>query len=316
MITDGDDTTKPRRVIWHFTDGKPGHFNQALGLIEALRAHVNVDKHTIDVRQNRVYFLQWLLKRFPLGQDLPQPDMLVGAGRRTHRAMLAAKRVHRCPAVVMMKPQLPSKWFDHCIIPRHDGVSESANITLTDGVVNRIQPATNASPNAGLFLIGGPSKHHGWDEARILAQVREVVAADSSIHWTLTTSRRTPVSTTDSLCNLNEASLTVVPFEKTDPDWVGSQLKIASKVWVSEDSVSMVYEALTASAAVGMLDVPRAEGQHSRVVEGLKGLVQRGWVNTFEQWQATHSLAPCPVQLNEASRCAATIYEKFLAKQS
>ncbi len=314
MSTAGEDETKPRCVIWQFTDGKPGHANQALGLIEALAIHASVDHHTIDVREDGGYFMQWLLRRFPLGRDLPAPDMLIGAGRRTHRPMLAARRVHRCPIVVMMKPQMPCRWFDHCIIPKHDSVPASDAVTLTDGAVNRIQPSEATLTGEGLFLIGGPSKHHGWDEGRLLSQISEIVGADSGMHWTLTTSRRTPSSTAQALVSQASDALTVVPFEQTGPQWVGEHLNTASTVWVSEDSVSMVYESLTAGAAVGLLTVPHLEGQRSRVIHGLNDLVQRGWVNTFDGWQSTGVLDTSPVQLNEAARCAEIIFERFLSR--
>ena len=51
--------------------------------------------------------------------------------------------------------------------------------------------------------------------------------------------------------------LTVVPVAATGPDWLPAQLARAGQAWATADSVSMVYEALTAGAAVGILDVPR-----------------------------------------------------------
>lgn len=313
MTDQGHDASHTPQVIWHFTDGKPGHVNQALGLIEALCELIPVESHTIDVKQDGGFLRKWLLRRFPLGKTLPTPNLLIGAGRKTHTAMLAARRVHQCPVVVMMKPQWPRGWFDRCIIPKHDGISESPNTILTAGVVNRVQRASQASPNEGLFLIGGPSKHHDWNENDIIEQVRSIADADAATEWTLTTSRRTPATTTIALQQLAEANIKVIPCEQTGPDWVNQHLAKASKVWVSEDSVSMVYEALTVGAAVGLLKVPANEGQHSRVVAGLNGLVDRAWVNTFDQWQQAGKLSPCPVKLNEAQRCAKLICDAFLS---
>jgi mitochondrial fission protein ELM1 len=55
----------------------------------------------------------------------------------------------------------------------------------------------------------------------------------------------------------SDGALTIVPFAATSPDWLPTQLARADQAWVTADSVSMVYEALTAGAAVGVLDVPR-----------------------------------------------------------
>ena len=45
--------------------------------------------------------------RFLAWRDLPTPDIVLGAGHRTHLSLLAARRVHRGKAVVLMRPSLP-----------------------------------------------------------------------------------------------------------------------------------------------------------------------------------------------------------------
>ncbi|MCX7915831.1 MAG: mitochondrial fission ELM1 family protein, partial [Verrucomicrobiae bacterium] len=95
-----------------------------------------------------------------------------------------------------------------------------------------------------------------------------------------------------------------------DRDWVPRELSVAEHVWVTEDSVSMVYEALTAGASVGILRVPRRHS--SRVVRGLDRLRAQGWVTGFADWEAGQSLRPPPQPLAEADRCAHVIYERFL----
>jgi mitochondrial fission protein ELM1 len=67
----------------------------------------------------------------------------------------------------------------------------------------------------GLLLIGGPSKHHGWNTAGLVDQVEQVLAADRQVRWVLTTSRRTPEDCEAALVALSEPNLQVIPVRET-----------------------------------------------------------------------------------------------------
>jgi len=250
-----------------------------------------------------------MTRRFLPGVGLPPPDLLIGAGHRTHLPLLAARRAHGGRTIVLMKPSLPRAWFDLCVIPEHDGVS-GANVLTTRGALNPVEPGQK-NARTGLILIGGPSRHHGWNENEILRQVEAIIAKGSDVGWTLTTSRRTPSATTTRLRALTFKNLTVVPVTETGPGWLAERLANAAQIWVTEDSVSMVYEALTANAATGVLDVPAK--RESRVVRGIAALCREGLVTRFVDWQTGRKLAPPAMPFNEATRVAAWIGEKWLS---
>jgi len=108
------------------------------------------------------------------------------------------------------------------------------------------------------------------------------------------------------------ANLQITPHKKTTSQWLPEQLKRAAQVWVSEESVSMVYEGLTSGAAVGVLEVPsRHKG---RVAVGIDSLVQEGWVTRFADWQPGCQLALPPAQLDEARRCAEIVCRRFFSQ--
>ena len=44
-----------------------------------------------------------------------------------------------------MKPSLPRRCFDLCIVPRHDGLAPDAHTLVTEGALNRIRPAARAT---------------------------------------------------------------------------------------------------------------------------------------------------------------------------
>ena len=61
------------RVIWRFSDGRPGHDNQSLGLTDALQRRMPVALHEIPVLPGQSAWLDWLSGRFPPGRLLPDP---------------------------------------------------------------------------------------------------------------------------------------------------------------------------------------------------------------------------------------------------
>ncbi|MFN3545077.1 MAG: mitochondrial fission ELM1 family protein [Thiobacillus sp.] len=292
----------PALVVWVVSDGKPGHTNQSLGLAEALARATPTDIHVISAPPAWRAALAWLTKRMP-GRELPAPDLIVGAGHATHLTLLAARRARNGRAIVLMKPSLPLHCFDLCIVPRHDGIAADAHTLVTEGALNRLRPATLRDPQRGLMLIGGESPHFQWDGDAIQVQIRSVLARTPTVQWTLTTSRRTPA---DFLANLPAAqNLTVVPHTATGPDWLPQQLAGCGTAWVTPDSASMVYEALTAGAEVGVFDLP--VNPRSRVGRAIAELADARRVTRFVNWCAHGTLHPNTQPLAEADRCAAWI---------
>lgn len=300
----------PPLVVWRLLDGKAGHEAQTAGLVQALGRMRAVECHDIEVPRRSELLRDWIRGRCRFGADLPDPELLLGAGHRTHVGLLAARRARGGRAVVLMRPSLPQCWFDVCLIPEHDQPRRRDNVIVTQGVLNTIQRAEATSPERGLVLIGGPSEHYGWDANAMIQQVRTVVEGSDAITWTLTTSRRTPPETEAALVDLDLANLKVEPVAQTPRGWVGDRLNECGSVWVSEDSVSMVYEALTAGAQVGLLKVP-AKGKGSRVARGVKSLLKAGRVLSFAE-PLPDLAGQKPLDgFNEAERCAAIILEKF-----
>jgi len=299
------------RVVWWFRDGKPGHENQARGLLRALSERGTLDIHQLPVNNIRLPLLQWLFGRFTIGSDLPVPDLIIGAGHATHLPMLAARRAYGGRVVVLMKPSLPISLFDLAIIPAHDGVEASERVVVTRGVLNNVVAASDRSGQRGLLLIGGPSKHHHWSDDQMLEQITEVVSANPEVEWLLTSSRRTPPVFLPLLRSRELPNLEIVPCEQTGPDWLPQQLERAAQVWVSEDSVSMTYEALTSGAVVGVL--PVAASGAGRVVAGVEALQAQGLVTTLQAWREGAEMRVAAEPFNEAQRCAGEVVDRWLS---
>ncbi len=300
---------RPPLVAWVISDGKPGHLNQSLGLAEALARATPTEIHTLPALPAWRTGLALLLKRFP-GPPLPAPDLIVGAGHATHLTLLAARRARGGRTVVLMKPSLPRRCFDLCILPRHDGVAADAGTLVTEGALNRIRPAITRDSGHGLLLIGGASRHFEWDSDAIQVQIKSILARTPDTQWTLTTSRRTPADFLDALPS--SANLTVVPHATASPDWLPEQLARSGTAWVTPDSASMVFEALTAGAAVGVFDLP--VNPKSRVARAIAHLANDRRITRFVNWCAHGTLRPNPHPLAEADRCAEWILGAWFNK--
>lgn len=303
MLSDAADSHSPL-TVWVVSDGKPGHVNQSLGLAEALARATPTRIHRLTALPAWRAWLMLLFRNSP-DPTLPAPDLILGAGHATHLTLLAARRACGGRAVVLMKPSLPRRCFDLCILPRHDGIAADVRTLVTEGAVNRIRPSGTRNPERGLMLIGGVSPHFAWDNDAIELQIKSIVARTPERHWTLTTSRRTPV---DFLAQLPPAAnLDIVPHTATGPDWLPAQLAACGMAWVTPDSASMVVEALTAGADVGVFDLPVKP--KSRVGHAIAGLADARRVTRFARWCAHGTLHPNTEPLAEADRCAAWILE-------
>ncbi len=297
-------TERPLR-IWRFRDGKPGHENQTAGLVQALERRCHLQLHEFTSVPAPRALAWWLGGRYPPGAGLPAPDLILGAGHATHLPMLAARRAHGGRVLVLMKPSLPCRWFDLCLVPEHDRPPARPNLMTTCGVLTPVRPGVK-DPRLGLILLGGPSRHHDWPPALVLRQVRAILAANPRDPWEITDSRRTPPGL---LAELAAGGLPpgsrILPWRATPPGWLAGRLAEATRVWVSEDSVSMLYEALSAGAAVGLIQLPRRS--HGRVAHGLDALAEAGRIVPFDAWRAGRPLQPPARPLDEAGRCADAI---------
>ena len=303
------------RVVWRFSDGKAGHDSQSLGLVDALKRRTLIDAYDIPVRPGAG--LDWAFGRFPAGSLLPDPWLVLGAGHSTHLPMLSARRARGGRAAVLMSPDLPKSLFDLCIIPEHDRPGPAANILVTHGSLNRMQPVYMTGSNRGLLMIGGPSRHYHWDHRQVVEQIARVIRYSPVRDWILTTSRRTPPGFAEHIRQMifnRNLRLTIVSCRDTTDQWLSLQLSRSCCTWVTEDSVSMIYEALTAGIPVGLLSIPPR--RQDRIVTGVQALVASRNVMRFSDWSAGRPL-PRPRQVfDEANRIAREICGRWGGKSN
>ncbi|MFW1785395.1 mitochondrial fission ELM1 family protein [Acinetobacter nosocomialis] len=270
--------------IVYVSDGKAGHRSQALGLFQAMqRQQANATFE--EVSMNDLPIISLIKALFSSKNSLLQqaPDFIFGVGSHTHfRVWLLGKIFKKAKTVILMKPNLPIVWFDYAVIPEHDGILSNERVIVTRGALNPIRNENRHQAGRILIALGGSSKRHQWNHEKVLLSVQKIVECNSNSEIILTTSRRTPVGFIDILKQQSFAKcLQIFPVEQTPQGWIFEEMQKAEAVWVTEDSVSMIYEALTAGCRVGVIAMDRLK--QDRITNSVDILLEKKLIaNVFD----------------------------------
>ena len=299
------------------TDGRPGHRKQTEAVLGALAelTPVNIRYRSVgcDLKSD---IRQWIAAlgaiTGPGKKEAGGPDIVFGTGSHTHADVLRLGTLYNAKKIICMSPPPGlSRFFDLCFIPEHDGVAPKNNFFFTVGPPNLSKDTDRHEEDRGLILVGGtdPKSHH-WHSARVLEAVKAIISRASAIRWTLSTSPRTPTEMEQALKTaLPASSVEVVPFSRTPKGWIEEQYAASRFVWVTADSMSMVYEAMSAGCRVGL--IPVEWKRNNKFAKSEKHLVDRGYAVSFKQWLESGLFPDRMNELNEAARCAAEILERW-----
>ena len=148
------------------------------------------------------------------------------------------------------------------------------------------------------------------DAIALQQQIEHILIADPKTRWTLTNSRRTPEASIQAIEAKFGSQVKIQRVNDCAPGWLAEKLSSVEKCWVTEDSVSMIYEALSGGARVGILPAPRKRSK-ARILRGLEDLVARQHVQIFNKGQAQLNAHNTHPPLAEAQRVAALIASDF-----
>ena len=264
------------KVIWRFTDGKAGHDKQSLALVESLMNQTKCRLFDFNVQDQRNPILDIIFKNYKLPEGITKPDIAIGAGHKTHLHLLAIKRCFNAKIVVIMKPSIPLIFFDLCIIPKHDGIKNGPNIINTQSSLVKFNSNLKKKENTGLILIGGPSKHYFWDSKTVLEEICKISKKFKFRKLLLSTSRRTPFDFLDQLNELNISDIKVYEYSKIKSDWLDKHINKVKNIWVTNDSYSMVTEALASGADVDIIGLKvKQDSKLSKEMKVIKNNIKR-----------------------------------------
>ena len=246
---------KKIKTIWRLLDGKTGHEKQSLALVKNLKNQSNCKIYNINIQDLQNPFLALILKKYNLNKGLIRPDIAIGAGHKTHFHLLAIKRYFGAKIVVIMKPSLPLKLFDLCVIPKHDDIKIGSNVFITNTPLVNFNLNMKKKENMALFLIGGPSRHFHWDSKLVLEQIKNISKKFKFKKLLITTSRRTPRDFIDEFNRLKIKNIQLYEHTKIINNWLNKNIIKAKNIWVTNDSYSMLIEAIAAGAYIDILEL-------------------------------------------------------------
>ncbi len=316
-----------------FLDMRPGHRKQTQGIVNALARLTPIALFPVNmgepapgssVGQAFGYFgaLLGLPGGVKIGKGHPplpeKPDLILGAGSRTHFPMLNLRRRRGGRVVTCMTPNPPlASLMDLCCVPAHDEPPAKDNILVTLGPPNTAASHGLHREDRGLIAVGGvDEKTHVWEPRRIMGCVEEVLKKMPGVFWSITTSPRTPPSMEPMLAGLAEIFENAVffPFRKTAPGWVEEQYAQSCYAWVTADSVSMVYEALSAGCLTGIIPVEWKKPD-SRLARSIFLVEHKSIALSFSKWEKNPLSWPQATKLDEAGRCAREILRRFFPER-
>lgn len=268
--------------VWVVLDEKAGHRSQTLGLLECLKQDYAVEAIEMSYRSWTRPLGRLLQKCWPWGSGCAEwgsvrkeksrpskPDLVIGSGGGVQWAVAALARKHGAFSIYLGSPRaIPVGDYGlvlHyvaelaaqgvCLLPMMPGPITPAKIqTAADQFV---QQGPELTGSMACCLVGGDGSGYQWGEAdgALLAARLNRWSSEYKVRWLITTSRRTPRAMEDAL----RAQL--LAENVADACWAGAgdnrrvvaaYLGLAERALVSEDSMSMVHEALASEKPVAV----------------------------------------------------------------
>lgn len=209
-------------------------------------------------------------------------DLFVGAGSTSYYALKFYARRYAKPSVALMYPKGYRKDFSVIIAGAHDRPKPRANLKISPVSLSFSRPRGLYQPQrkAVGFIIGGPNSCFEMED-EILKQIETVRAQFADCEFVLTTSPRTPRATESALEKLGWDYSVIYSREPVNP--IGDFLAQCEWVFISEDSVSMISEAVSnGSANVAILSLKRKDA-HNKFDDFISALVSTGHARRYSE---------------------------------
>ncbi len=209
-------------------------------------------------------------------------DLFVGAGSTSYYALKFYARRYAKPSIALMYPKGYRKDFSVIIAGVHDRPKPRANLKISPVSLSFSRPQGLYKPQRKSigFIIGGPNSCFEMGD-EILKQIKGVRAQFADCEFALTTSPRTPRATESALEKLGWDYSVIYSREPVNP--IGDFLAQCEWVFISEDSVSMISEAVSnGSASVAILSLKRKDA-HNKFNDFISALVSTGHARRYSE---------------------------------
>ena len=292
--------THSQPTIWALALPEAGFRSQVIGLAEALNVpfvlkNVNLKKpwSLMPVR-----FCPLALMGLDAESDAltpPWPDLVIGCGRRTIPLALAIKRAShgKTRAVHIQDPKSATPLFDLVIPMKHDDAQgpnvmsvDTALHRITDKKLNEAAKSWTSSfsslqrPLVGVILGGSNRAFRLTKEvAERLIEILQDLHQTTGAHFYIAASRRTDADALQAFTHFSE-SASHIRFWKGEGEnpYLGI-LALSDALIVTEDSVSMISEALATGKPVAIFPLAGMSKRHGLFIDNL---MTRGAITRFD----------------------------------
>lgn len=209
-------------------------------------------------------------------------DLFVGAGSTIYYALKFYARRYAKPSIALMYPKGYRKDFSVIIAGAHDRPKPRANLKISPVSLSFSRPQGLYRPQRKSigFIIGGSNSCFEMGD-EILKQIEGVRAQFADCEFALTTSPRTPQATESALAKLSWNYSVIYSREPVNP--IGDFLAQCEWVFISEDSVSMISDAVSnGSASVAILSLKRKDA-HNKFDDFINALVSTGHARRYDE---------------------------------
>jgi mitochondrial fission protein ELM1 len=297
----------PLKHILIISEESPGHLSQSKGFVEALRKEIDikvdiiVGKTTLRgfLRPFLRYFLEIMrfrctdsvLRRITnfRGQvsGIEKPDLIVSSGGKSvFTAKILAEHFGSLYCFIGESKPYKENWFDTIITPVVRAPSNriiECDLLPAHIEKERLEFVVESSENVWCMVIGGASRSHKYtsEDWCILADAMNEISRKNKIRWLITSSRRTSGAVEDILLERlsTECIEDAVWWSKNPEKKLSFYFSKATYLFVTQDSLSMISEAISANKPICVIYPYRMQGfPEGFLGEYLKKLESRTYI--------------------------------------
>ena len=276
-------------------DDKPGHYNQTEGLILYLKEifdNVEIEYIEIEIKskltrkilrlllntfpnsftQNTIKYLSFFYKKYTIPKN--KPDLIISTGGNTSNLNVWFSKVYKCKNLLNGALRgLKEDLFTYITTVIDLGYKNQVILDVAPSLITNEGLKNKASDFAKInkldlnkiyysLLIGGNGAGYTYDNKfydDLILFIKNVSKKDN-IKWLITTSRRTPQDIENKLKDeLKDYYSYFVAYNKKEEKILLPFLGLSNKIFVTEESSSMISEAISSQKSVYTIGLKAAQ---------------------------------------------------------
>ena len=298
-------------------DDKPGHYNQTEGLILYLKEifeDLEVEYIEIEIkskftrkllkillntfpmlfREKSIKYLSFFYKKYNIPKN--KPDLIISTGGNTANLNVWFSKIYKCKNILNGALRgLREELFTHITTVIDLGYKNQIILDAAPSVITKEklkESGIEFIKNKKLsiedkyytLLVGGDGAGYKYDNNFYdnLIEFVKNISIKKNIKWLITTSRRTPLDIEIQMKNkLKDYCAYFVDYNKNPEKVMSSFLSLSEKVFVTEESSSMISEAILSEKDVFTIGIVNNKSD-SNYKTILDKFVKSGYIIRFK----------------------------------